>query len=194
VRLVIATTNPNKLAEIRSVLGAGVADLVSLHALPFVDEPDETGATFAENARLKALYYARLTDDVVLAEDSGLEIEALGGWPGVGTARVAGATYPEKWAEVYRRVDALGSRTSSARFVSAIALARGPEILFEAIGQVEGRVAPEPRGSGGFGYDPIFYYPPFGATLAEVPAARKSEVSHRARAIRQLRAFLEAGG
>jgi XTP/dITP diphosphohydrolase len=127
-----------------------------------------------------------------VAEDSGLEIDALGGAPGVESARFGGTdtTYPEKFALIYGALRAQSAVTSTARFVCALSLVRPDRVVFETRGTVEGRIAPEPKGSGGFGYDPIFFYPPFGQTLAEV-GERKSNVSHRGQAFRALRAFLE---
>jgi len=190
--LLIATTNKGKLAEIRSILLGVPFELVTLDAWPDVPPPEETGATFDENARGKALYYAAATTQLTVAEDSGLEIDALGGAPGVRSARYGGdaATYPEKFARIYEALRANGSPTSTARFVCALALAQPARIVFETRGTVEGRIAPEPRGEGGFGYDPIFFYPPFGRTLAEM-GRRKTEVSHRGQAFRALRSYLE---
>jgi XTP/dITP diphosphohydrolase len=115
--------------------------------------------------------------------------------PGVESARYGGvdATYPQKFALIYAALRARGALDSPARFVCALALAGGDRVLFEARGTIEGRVAPAPKGDGGFGYDPIFFYPPFKATLAEV-GSRKSEVSHRANAFRQLKMFLAGMG
>ena len=129
---------------------------------------------------------------MTVAEDSGLEIDALEGIPGVESARFGGTdtTYPEKFGLIYDALRDKGAATSTARFVCTVALARGDRIIFESRGTVEGRVAPQPKGEGGFGYDPIFYYPPFGRTLAEA-ADRKTEVSHRGQAFRALRGFLE---
>ncbi|MFN8060372.1 MAG: non-canonical purine NTP pyrophosphatase [Vicinamibacterales bacterium] len=189
-RVVIATRNPGKVDEFTHLLRGTPCDIVMLDAGSPLAEPEESGETFAANARLKALYYAAHTTDLVVADDSGLEIEALQGWPGVRTARVPGVTYPEKWAEVYRRLDSRGDRASAARFVCAIAVAEAGAILFEAVGHVDGRVSPVPRGSGGFGYDPIFFYPPYGRTLAEISPDDKSRVSHRARAVDELRTYL----
>jgi XTP/dITP diphosphohydrolase len=189
--LVVATTNHGKLREIERLLDGIPFSLVNLAGWPDFVPPEETGRTFAENARLKALYYARLTGELTVAEDSGLEIDALGGSPGVESARFGGASssYPEKFALIYDALRAKNVGTSDARFVCALALARGAEVLFETRGAVEGTIAPEPRGAGGFGYDPIFYYPPFGCTLAEA-GDRKSEVSHRAKAFSKLRTYL----
>ncbi len=191
-RLVIATTNPNKVREIRSILRDVPFDLVGLDQLPPVPAPDENGRTFASNARLKALAYAAATGALVVAEDSGLEIDALDGAPGVESARYGGAdaTYPRKFALIYEALRARGVAGSPARFVCAVALARGDEILFEARGTIEGTIAPEPRGDGGFGYDPIFSYPPLGRTLADLTADEKSAISHRGAAFRALRSFL----
>jgi XTP/dITP diphosphohydrolase len=190
-RLVVATTNQNKAREIRSLLAGVPLEIVTLARWPDASIPDESGATFEENARAKVRHYAAITGEVTVAEDSGLEIDALGGRPGVESARFGGAnaTYPEKFAKIYDELAATRSQEWTARFVCALALARGEKILFEARGTIEGTIAPAPRGSGGFGYDPIFFYPPFGMTLAEA-GGRKSEVSHRAHAFRALRAFL----
>jgi len=186
--LVVATTNPDKLREIRLLLASIPVELRTLADYPAIAPPDETGRTFVENARLKARFYARETGALTLAEDSGLEIDALDGAPGVESARFGGidAPYPVKFALIYEALRARGVSTSPARFVCALALADPKSILFEARGTVEGKIAPEPKGEGGFGYDPIFYYPPFGCTLAEA-GPRKSEVSHRGEAFRKLR-------
>ena len=192
-RLLVATTNADKVREIRGLLADAPIDLVTLAAWPAVTAPEETGATFEENARAKALYYASATGELTVAEDSGLEIDALGGAPGVESARFGGAgtSYPDKFALIYDALRARGASDSPARFVCALALTRGDRLLFETRGTVEGRIAPEPRGRGGFGYDPIFCYPPFGMTLAEA-GDRKAAVSHRGEAFRALRTFLQS--
>ena len=195
--LVVATTNPDKIAEIARILAGAPVTIVALGRFAGVVEPVETGATFADNARQKALHYAGATGALVVAEDSGLEIDALDGAPGVHSARFGGpaaADYRSKFAIIYDRLRARGVASSAARFVCALAVARPGAIVFEARGVVEGTIAAEPRGAGGFGYDPIFFYPPFGCTLAEVTGERKAEVSHRGRAFRQLRQFVESGG
>jgi len=192
-RLVVATTNPNKLREIRGILdGAGVT-VDGLDAFPAVAEPEETGATFAENARQKAVYYSSVLGVTVVAEDSGLEIDGLGGQPGVESARYGGPaakTYALKFALVYKGLRASGAMGSPARFVCALAVASGPAILYEARGTIEGRVSDAPAGDGGFGYDPIFFFPPLGRTLAELDEREKASVSHRGQAFRQLRDHL----
>ena len=188
--LLLATTNPGKLREIRGILADVTSDLVSLEQFPGIVEPEETGVTFAANARLKALYYNRETGLPAVADDSGLVIDALGGEPGVHSARWHGDDYPTKFAVIYRRLQEQGLETSPARFVAHIAVADAGTIRFEATGVVEGRIAPEPKGTHGFGYDPIFYYPPYDSTLAEVEGPRKAAVSHRGQAFRQLAAWL----
>src|SRR5207248_2528804 len=152
---------------------------------------EETGRTFAENARAKAVYYSEATGELTVAEDSGLEIDALDGLPGVESARYGGAdtTFPRKFALIYDALRSKNAPDSPARFVCATALARDGSVLFETEGVIEGRIAREPTGEGGFGYDPIFYYPPLAGTLAEA-GDRKSIVSHRGQAFRALRIFL----
>jgi len=189
-QLLVATTNPGKLREIRGILSGVPVELVSLDQFPGIEEPEETGATFAENARLKALYYSAATGIPAVADDSGIEIDALGKAPGVHSARWHGDHYPTKFAIIYRELAAQRLATSAARFVAHIALADRGRIVFEGTGTVEGEIAPEPRGTHGFGYDPIFFYPPYGCTLAEVEGAKKAAVSHRGQAFRQLRDWL----
>lgn len=190
VRLLVATTNPAKFREIAPLLTDLPLELTTLADWPHLTPAPEEGPTFAANARAKALHYARLTGLYTVAEDSGLEVDALDGAPGVHSARFDGPTYPEKFRALYALLDARGGRDSPARFVAAVALADKDTVLFEATGTIEGQIAPEPRGSGGFGYDPIFFYPPYGRTLAEVPLEAKLAVSHRSQAFRQLRRFL----
>jgi XTP/dITP diphosphohydrolase len=191
VRLLVATTNRDKLGEIFPLLARLPIDIQTLTDYPPIAPPDETGVTFAENAVQKARFYANHTGSVTVAEDSGLEIDALGGAPGVHSARFGGdTTYPQKFALIEEQLRRVPGDDRTARFVCALAVADGERIVFEARGTVEGYIVPEPRGSGGFGYDPIFYYPPFGCTLAEA-GERKSSVSHRGRAFRKLREFLE---
>jgi XTP/dITP diphosphohydrolase len=191
VKLVVATTNAGKLREIEAMLEGLDLELETLADFPPVDPPEETGATFGENARLKALFYAAHTGELTVAEDSGLEIDALGGAPGIESARFGGvdSTYAHKFALLYDMLRATSTSDRSARFVCALALAQRGAVLFESRGTIEGSIAPEPRGEGGFGYDPIFFYPPFGCTLAEA-GDRKSNVSHRGAAFRGLRAFI----
>ena len=188
--IVVATTNPHKLAEIRGIL-AGLPcaiDAIADHAE--VAEPEETGATFADNARGKALHYAAAVPYPTVAEDSGLEIDRLDGAPGIHSARLPGTTYGEKFDRIYAQLRARGADTSPARFVCAVALVEGRDVIFETTGTIEGEIARTPSGGAGFGYDPIFFYPPYGCTLADVSAERKGAVSHRGHAFRLLRTFL----
>jgi XTP/dITP diphosphohydrolase len=194
VRLLVATTNRGKVREIRRLLDGAAFELGSLDDWPNVAAPEETGRTFEENARAKALYYAAATGELTVAEDSGLEIDALGGAPGILSARYGGeeTTYPAKFELIY---DALGTSHAAgrtARFVCALALVKDGRVLFETRGTVEGQIAPAPKGTGGFGYDPIFFYPPYGRTLGEVTDEEKTAVSHRGNAFRALRAYLAA--
>ena len=200
-KLLIATTNPGKLREIRRILAGAAVELLSLRDFPSVPEPEETGATFEENARLKALYYdsriaAATSKDTgpmdTVAEDSGLVIDALDGQPGVQSARFLGpeASYPERFDEIYRRLAAHPSASRSARFVAAVAVVRASVVIYETTGIVEGEIASTPRGDRGFGYDPIFFYPSYGTTLAEVTDEEKAAVAHRGKAFRQLADWL----
>jgi len=191
VRVLFATTNADKLIEIRRILETLPIVLDTLAVYPEVPGPAETGGRFADNARIKARHYAAATGRLTVAEDSGLEIEALDGAPGVRSARFNGNTYPEKFEAIYALLRARGLRSSAARFVCALAVAEGSRIVFEATGTVEGTLAERPRGTGGFGYDPIFVYAPYGRTLAEVSPEEKAAVSHRGKAFRALRVYLE---
>ena len=189
-RLLIATTNPGKVREIRGILAGVPVELGSLEDFPGIAAPDEPGQTFSDNARIKALYYSEQTGLPAVADDSGIEIDALGGAPGVHSAYWHGDHYPTKFAAIYRELDAQGLATSPARFVAHVTVADRGRVLFEATGTVEGEITREPRGTHGFGYDPIFFYPPYGCTLAEVEGAKKAAVSHRGKAFRQLAEWL----
>lgn len=191
--LLIATTNPGKLHEITGILSGIPVPLTALRDLPPLEEPEETGATFGENARLKARYYSRATGLVAAADDSGLEIDALDGAPGVHSARWQGCDYAVKFRKIRELLEARGAADSPARFVCHVAVARGDAILFEVEATVEGAIAPAPRGENGFGYDPIFFYPPRRCTLAELPTEEKSAVSHRGKAFAALRQRLLEG-
>ncbi len=189
--LLLATTNPHKVREVRGLLRGEAVQLTALTDLPPLEEPEETGDTFEANARLKALYYAAAHPGLVVSEDSGLEIDALHGEPGVRSARYlsAGASYGERFADILRRLKGVPDAGRTARFVCALAVADGGLVGFETRGVVEGRIAHVPAGSGGFGYDPIFVYPPLGCTLAEAGDV-KCSVSHRAQAFGTLARWL----
>lgn len=192
-RLLVASGNAGKLRELAALFEGLPVTLVSLADLPAIDAPDETGTTFAENARLKAVAYAQASGLPCLADDSGFTVEALGGAPGVRSARAPGGDDAGRVQWVYSELDARGSRASAAAFVCAMALA-APDgtVLHETEGRVEGEIAPEPRGAEGFGYDPMFVYPPAGRTFAEMTREEKAAVSHRGAAARAMRAWLAA--
>jgi XTP/dITP diphosphohydrolase len=192
--LLVATTNPGKLREILPHFAGLGLEIKTLGDFPGVPEPHEPAATFWENARIKALSYAASTRVLTVAEDSGLEIDALGGAPGVQSARFLGAdvSYPERFAEIHRRLKDVPARERSARFITALALASDGELLFETETAIEGLIADEPLGTDGFGYDPIFFYPPLGCTAGRMTLNEKAAVSHRARAFRDLARYLRA--
>ena len=188
--LLVATTNQGKLREIRGLMSGTPVQLVGLADLQPIEEPEETGSTFEENARLKAIHYASASGLWTVAEDSGLVIDALGGEPGVLSARFlrADASYGERFAEIYRRLAAHPESTRTARFVAALSSVDGGNLVYETTGVVEGRIADSPRGSGGFGYDPAFVPADTGPddtrTMAELSSAEKHAISHRGRAAR----------
>lgn len=191
VKLLVATTNPNKIREIRPLLAGTPFEIVTLAEVAAIPEPEESEATFWGNARVKALAYAKGSGLFSVAEDSGLVIDALNGEPGVLSARFLGAntSYPERFAEIFRRLE---GKPRTARFVTALAAARGNTVLFETETAIEGEIAHAAEGAHGFGYDPIFRYPPFRQTTAQLPADAKAVVSHRARAFRDLRRWLNS--
>jgi XTP/dITP diphosphohydrolase len=190
VKVLVATTNPGKLREIIAILAGLPIEVITLAAFPHVPEPEETGTTFVENARLKALYYEAATGLPSVADDSGLEVDALDNAPGVHSARWYGSDYRIKFQKIYELLRARGASGSAARFVAWIAFVRNGRIEFETDGIVSGAIAAEPRGTHGFGYDPIFFYPPLGCTLAEVDGPAKAAVSHRGIAFTKFRAYL----
>ncbi len=190
--MLIATTNPGKLKEIAGILAGVPLALLTLNDCAVMAEPEENGATFADNARLKARYYAGATGLISVADDSGLEIAALDNAPGVHSARWHGSDYAMKFRKIQELFRERGVKGSAARFVCHIAVARGSSIVFEAEGTIEGEIVAEPRGTNGFGYDPIFFYPALGRTLAELDQAEKSTVSHRGKAFTALRTYLLA--
>lgn len=193
--ILIATTNPGKIREIQRALHGLPVTWKTLADLPPVPAPEETGLTFGANARLKAEAYAAATGLPTVAEDSGLAIDALDGRPGVQSARYPGTTYAQKFEGLYREL-ALHPRPWTAQFVAAVAFAEprsgGVEVVFSCEGIVRGTIVAEPRGANGFGYDPIFSYPPSGRTGGELSDAEKMAVSHRGEAFRTFRAWLAA--
>ena len=193
MKVLIATTNLNKVREVKPLLAhLNGIEWLTLADLPPIAEPPESSETYWENAREKALAYARASGFTVVAEDSGFEVLALDGVPGVHSARFLGAKvpYPERFDEIQKRLDARGAASNDARFVTALAVARGDEILFETEAWVDGEVATIARGDKGFGYDPLFFYPPQDKTTGELTIEEKSNVSHRARAFRDFARWL----
>lgn len=193
--LVVATRNPGKLREIRDVLGGLSISVVDLAAWKGLAEPVEDGETFAANARLKALYYARATGQWCLADDSGLAVDALGGSPGVRSARYAadacapGAAQGQidhaNNARLLEQLRGVPDEKRTARFICHLALADPDGLLIEASGTVEGRIGHQMRGCNGFGYDPLFFLPELGCTTAELPPQEKNRISHRGAAVRR---------
>ena len=196
--ILVATTNPGKVRELRAMLDANVA-WKGLSDFPGLPEVEEDGATFAENARKKATEYARATGLWTLADDSGLVVDALGGAPGVKSARFCGDIAPGTDRKLIDRrnivklVEMLAGvppEKRTARFACFLCLASPDEVLLETQGKVEGRIVDEPAGTNGFGYDPVFFLPELGKTVAQLPDAEKNTISHRGNAIAQLRPLL----
>ena len=190
-RLLIATKNAHKTAEIRAILGDGW-DVTDLHAYPEIAAPEETGATFAENAAIKALAASRLFPGLVLADDSGLEVDALAGAPGVRSARYAGeqSSDANNRAKLLRELVAIRGKARAARFRCVLALSEAGSVRATFDGAVEGVIINAERGEGGFGYDALFVPDGHCETFAQLPAAVKNQLSHRARALEKARAFL----
>ncbi len=193
LQLLIATRNTGKVKELRSLLAGLRVCLRSLQEFACIPEVVETGATFADNAALKAVSYAQATQLLALADDSGLEVEALNGAPGVLSARYAGenATDAERTARLLRQLDSHGNKSRRARFVCAIAIAaQNGNLIYASEGICAGHIALEPSGTGGFGYDPIFVPDNYDDSFASLPPAIKEQISHRARALQAARTFL----
>jgi XTP/dITP diphosphohydrolase len=197
-KLFLASSNPGKLAEYRALATASSTSIVvDLELLPdFEAFPtfEENSPTFAEDAAGKALHYSRLNDGLVFADDSGLVVPALGGEPGVHSARYAGlqATNSQRIEKLLGAMRGKRGAERAAYFVCAIALARKGRALAIVTDRVDGEILEAPRGSGGFGYDPVFYFPALGKTFAELPAEEKNQRSHRGKAFRKLLAALSS--
>jgi len=182
--LLIATTNQHKLEEYRAIFSGLPFRVLSLQDIHLDLDVEETGRTFAENAELKAHAYAKASGLLTLADDSGLEIDALEGAPGVYSARFGGkeTSYAERFRIILERLKALPTELHTARFRCAIALAEPSGSVRIVEGTIEGVIADSPRGEHGFGYDPIFLVPELGKTTAELPPEQKNFISHRGRA------------
>lgn len=193
VKLLIATHNPGKIEEYEELL-AGLPLELTYPAQEGLDiEVAETGASFAENARLKAAAYARASGLVALADDSGLEVDALGGEPGIHSARYAGtgASDKERYRLLLEKLREVPWEERTARFRCVIAVATPGGQVHTAEGTCEGIIAFAPKGEHGFGYDPVFYLQEYGKTMADLPPETKNKISHRARAVQRAREILE---
>jgi XTP/dITP diphosphohydrolase len=186
-RLVIATRNAGKTTEIRDFLKGFDVEIKNLNDFGPIPEVEEDGATFDENAYLKASFAARVLGLPALADDSGLVVEALGGRPGVYSARYAGASASDgdRCARLLAEMNGKTNRRAAFECVISIAVPTGPALTYE--GRCEGEITHEVRGTNGFGYDPIFYYSPLNKTFAEMTRAEKGRVSHRGKALAELR-------
>jgi len=192
--LLLASQNPGKLAEMRQLVAGLPFHVVGPRDLGILEAPEETGKTFHENAVLKARYYAGRSGLLTVADDSGLCVDALDGGPGLYSSRFGGegATDDDRNRLLLEKLRGLPREKRGAHFTSAVAVVRGSEVLFDAQEAVDGFIAEETRGSNGFGYDPLFFYPPFGHTFGETRPEDKDRVSHRGKAFARLRRFLES--
>jgi len=187
ITLVIATRNTGKTSEIRDLLKGFPINIKNLDDFGPIPQVEEDGNTFDENAYKKASFTAKILGLPALADDSGLLVEALGGAPGIHSARYAGenATDEQRRAKLLQEMEGKTDRRAAFECVISIAVPTGPALTYEA--RCEGLITTEPAGSNGFGYDPIFYYPPLKKTFAELTMQEKSHVSHRGKALRELR-------
>jgi XTP/dITP diphosphohydrolase len=190
--LLLASQNPGKLEEMRNLVRDLSLQVVGPRDVGLKDAPAETGSTFLENAVLKARYYAGRSGLLTVADDSGLSVDAMNGEPGLFSSRFGGegATDTDRNRLLLRRLAGIPPGRRGARFTSAVAVAQGPEVLFAVEESVDGAITTEPRGHGGFGYDPLFFYPPLDKTFGEMSPGEKAEVSHRGKAFNRLKAFL----
>lgn len=198
MRLIIATRNMDKVREIKEVLEGTGVQILSLHDFPEIKIPGECGVSFGENAMMKARAVARhFENDFVLADDSGLSVDALKGEPGLRSSRYAGeeGNYAKNNEKLLKEMEGVGKGERGAEFVCAIALI-GPGGLYKEVeGRCRGEIAFEQRGKGGFGYDPLFFIPERGKTFAELSPREKNEISHRGKALREIkRVLLEITG
>lgn len=193
IKLLIATTNQGKAEEIRSLLKGLPLVVASLLELNSRDIYGEDDSSFLVNARGKSLFYGQKWEGLTLGEDSGLEIDFLHGAPGVRSARFSdpGATDEKNITKVLKLMEEVPEEKRKARFVSCLVLSQGGKILAEITGEVRGVITSVKKGQSGFGYDPIFYYPPLNRTFAELSPEEKNAVSHRGQTLKQLKVFLQ---
>jgi len=192
--LLLASQNPGKLAEMRQLVKGLPFHVVGPRDLGIMEAPEETGKTFHENAVLKARYYAGRSGLLTVADDSGLCVDALDGGPGLYSSRFGGegATDEDRNRLLLEKLRGLPREKRGAHFTSAVAVVRGSDVLFDAQETVDGFIAEETRGPNGFGYDPLFFYPPFGRTFGESRPEDKARVSHRGKSFARLKRFLES--
>ncbi len=191
--LFCGTSNPGKLREFRLAIehfGGGRISVEPVPGLSSIQPCEETGATFEENAVLKAVYYSLRAPGLLFADDSGLEVRALGGAPGVSSARFAGSGATDEANNRLLLEKLTGVEDRAAQFVCVIALAAAGKLVATFRGVIEGHILHEPRGANGFGYDPLFYHPPFGCTFGEATGEQKLAVSHRGRALAAMVEYL----
>ena len=191
--LLLASMNPGKLQEMKELVAGLPFRVFCPVEVGIRESPEETGSTFIENAILKARHYARRSGRLTVADDSGLAVDALDGGPGLYSSRFGGpgATDADRNRLLLEKLVGVPAERRGARFTSAVAVVQDGEVLFQTEASVEGRIAEAPRGPNGFGYDPLFFYPPFGRTFGEVAPQEKARVSHRGQAFARLREFLE---
>jgi XTP/dITP diphosphohydrolase len=196
-KILVATTNPGKIAELHELLPTEMT-LMGLNDFGDIAEVPETGDTFAENARIKALGYAQATGLMTISDDSGLVIDALGGQPGVKSARFCGLQAPDRSVidkanirKVLELMQDVPQEKRTARFMCCICMANPKEVLIETQGSVEGIISTQEMGTGGFGYDPIFLIPTLGRSVAQLDSQEKNAISHRGNAIRRFKPLLE---
>jgi XTP/dITP diphosphohydrolase len=196
LKILVATTNPGKIVELRAMLDLDVG-LLGLTDFPGITEIEEDGETFAENARKKALGYAKATGLWTVADDSGLVVDALGGEPGVRSARFSGEKDKDRklldhknMTKVLKLLEGVPTEDRAARFICCLCLAGPEKVLIETEGRLEGIIAEKEVGQNGFGYDPIFLVPGLNKTVAQLTAEQKNAISHRGNAIRKLKPLL----
>lgn len=192
-RIIFATGNEGKMKEIKMILGDLEIPVISMKEAGIAADIDENGTTFEENAVIKAKTICEMTGELVLADDSGLEIDALNKEPGVYSARYMGenTSYHIKNANLIQRLEEVPDEKRTARFVCAMAAAFPDGRTITTRGTIEGRIGYEERGENGFGYDPIFYMPEYGCSTAELSLEKKNELSHRGKALRAMRQKLK---
>lgn len=188
-KIIFATGNENKMKELRQIMEDLPVEILSLKQAGITADIVEDGTTFEENALIKAKAIAEITNEIVLADDSGLEIDALNKEPGIYSARYMGedTSYRIKNQNLIERLEGVAEEKRTARFVCAIAAAFPEGEVLTTIGTIEGRIAHEEKGENGFGYDPIFYVPEFGCTTAELSEEEKNRISHRGNALRAMK-------